>query len=149
MSRGGEGAAGASRGGTSRSPAPLPFLVRAVARMSRARWYSFLRRVFHYQNGMRSDSAANPFNSGTWLAWEFTSLLVQIAAVTVAMAASHKENPVWPLRVWLAGYNLGNLLSLPVLYWRYRYSRAVNIAASGFSDVEQLRRGEEETRYLN
>uniref|UniRef100_A0A1D1Y207 E3 ubiquitin-protein ligase At4g11680 n=1 Tax=Anthurium amnicola TaxID=1678845 RepID=A0A1D1Y207_9ARAE len=124
------------------SPTPLPLLVRAAVRVSRARWYGSLRRAFHYQNGLRSDAAGNPFNSGPWLAWEFASLLVQIAGVTVAMAASHRENPVWPLRVWVAGYNLGNLLSLPLLYWRYRHARA----SAHFSDPEQQLPRWEETR---
>ncbi|WOK92575.1 E3 ubiquitin-protein ligase [Canna indica] len=113
---------------------PLAFLMRMAIRISRARWFSFLRRVFRYQNGSRSDLVANPFNSRPWLAMELTALLSQIVIITVTMATSRKENPVWPLRIWISGYNLGNLLSLPLLYWRYRHGSALG------SDIEQINR---------
>ncbi|PQQ20329.1 hypothetical protein Pyn_16903 [Prunus yedoensis var. nudiflora] len=37
---------------SSRAP-PSSFLMRMAMRISRARWFIFLRRVFHYQNGSR------------------------------------------------------------------------------------------------
>ncbi|XP_008791159.2 E3 ubiquitin-protein ligase At1g63170-like isoform X2 [Phoenix dactylifera] len=118
---------------------PLAFLMRMVMRISRARWFSFLRRVFQYQNGSRSDLVSNPFNSKPWLALESIVLVFQMVVITVTMAVSHKENPVWPLRSWLAGYNLGNLLSLPLLYWRYRHSNISNVV----TDLEQQMSAEE------
>ncbi|XP_072968190.1 E3 ubiquitin-protein ligase At1g63170-like [Typha angustifolia] len=120
---------------------PLALLMRTVTRISRARWFSFLRRVYEYQNGPRSDVASNPFNSRGWLALEFTVLVAQIVAIAVTMAVSKKENPVWPIRLWLGAYNLGNILSLPLLYWRYRHSSAGGLN----SDLEQ-QRGSEEPR---
>ncbi|URE26312.1 Zinc finger, C3HC4 type (RING finger) [Musa troglodytarum] len=113
---------------------PLALLMRMAMRVSRARWFSFLRRVFRYQNGSRSDLVSNPFNARPWLALELATLVAQVVIVTVTMATSRKENPVWPLRIWLTGYNMGNLLSLPLIYWRYRHSTAgLN------TDVEQQR----------
>lgn len=117
---------------------PLSFLLRMVMRISRARWFGFLRRVFQYQNGSRSDLVSNPFNSNPWLALEFMVMVLQIAVITVIMAMSRNENPVWPLRIWLAGYNLGNLLSFPLLYWRYRHSNISRV-----SDSEQQMNAEE------
>lgn len=123
---------------------PLAFLMRMVVRISRARWFGFLRRVFQYQNGSRSDLVSNPFNSKPWLALEFVVLVSQIVVITVTMAVSQKENPVWPLRIWLAGYNLGNLLSLPLLYWRYRHSNISHV-----SDLEhQLNTEESRSSHL-
>ncbi|XP_019705998.1 E3 ubiquitin-protein ligase At1g63170 isoform X2 [Elaeis guineensis] len=122
---------------------PLAFLMRMVMRMSRARWFSFLRRVFQYQNGSRSDLVSNPFNSNPWLALEFLLLVFQIVVITVTMAVSQKENPVWPLRIWLSGYNLGNLLSFPLLYWRYRHSNVSHV-----SDLEQQMNTEESRTLL-
>ncbi|KAJ8460448.1 hypothetical protein OPV22_033374 [Ensete ventricosum] len=108
--------------------------MRMAMRVSRARWFSFLRRVFRYQNGSRSDLVSNPFNARPWLALELAALVAQVVIITVTMTTSRKENPVWPLRIWLTGYNLGNVLSLPLLYWRYRHSTAgLN------TDVEQQR----------
>ncbi|CAA7407802.1 unnamed protein product [Spirodela intermedia] len=98
-----------------------PVLVRAAMRVSRARWYAFLRRVFRHQNGpVGGDSSANPFGSSLWAALEFASVLVQlaVAAITVAVAAARGERPAWPLKIWLAGYSLGNLLSLALLLHR-------------------------------
>ncbi|KAH7650934.1 Zinc finger RING/FYVE/PHD-type protein [Dioscorea alata] len=124
---------------TARSP-PAVFLVRTAVRISRARWFSFLRRVFRYQNGSRSDVLSNPFNSKSWILFEFIVLIVQIVVITLVILISHAEKPIWPLRIWIAGYNLGNLLSLPLLYWRYRcLSRGGDI-----SDTEQQRRNNTE-----
>ncbi|XP_077214563.1 E3 ubiquitin-protein ligase At4g11680-like [Tasmannia lanceolata] len=122
---------------------PLSFLVRAVMRISRARWFSFLRRVFHYQNGLRSDLGSNPFNSGAWIALEFFVLVVQISAITVTLSMSKKEQPVWPLRIWVVGYDLGSLLSFPLLYWRYRYRTVSQGNTLNFTDIEQQRYAEE------
>jgi hypothetical protein len=98
------------------------FTMRAVARMSRARWFIFLRRVYQYQNGPRSDLGSNPFNSPGWLALELGVIMAQMVVTTAVVATSPKERPAWPLRVWVAAYNVGNVLSLPLLYWRHRHS---------------------------
>ncbi|RWR83394.1 zinc finger protein [Cinnamomum micranthum f. kanehirae] len=122
---------------------PVSFLVRTVMRISRARWFSFLRRVFHYQNGSRSDLGSNPFNSSAWLALEFVIWVVQISAITIVLAVSNKEKPVWPLRIWVIGYALGSLLSLPLLYWRCRHPYVSPGNGFGFSNIEQQRNNEE------
>lgn len=100
-------------GGSSSSP----WLLRAAVRMSRAKWFSFLRRVFHYQNDSRSDLASNPFNSPTWMTLELFVLLLQIIIICISIFSS---KPTMTITVfWLLGYEFGCLLSLPVLYWRY------------------------------
>jgi len=98
--------------------------MRAVARMSRARWFIFLRRVYQYQNGPRSDLGSNPFNSPGWLALELGAIVAQMVLTTAVVATSPAERPAWPLRLWVAAYNVGNVLSLPLLYWRHRHSSA-------------------------
>uniref|UniRef100_A0A453F9Y5 Uncharacterized protein n=1 Tax=Aegilops tauschii subsp. strangulata TaxID=200361 RepID=A0A453F9Y5_AEGTS len=100
------------------------FTMRAVARMSRARWFIFLRRVYQYQNGPRSDLGSNPFNSSGWLALELGVIVAQMVITTTVVATSPKERPAWPLRLWVCAYNVGNVLSLPLLYWRHRHSSA-------------------------
>ncbi|KAJ0985778.1 hypothetical protein J5N97_004134 [Dioscorea zingiberensis] len=127
--------------GEARAP-PVAFLVRSAVRMSRARWFSFLRGVFRYQNGPRSDLMSNPFNSMSWILFEFIVLMVQMLVITFVMVISRHEKPVWPLRIWIAGYNLGNLLSMPLLYCRYRCSSVVVSRGSdaAASNIEQQRR---------
>uniref|UniRef100_A0ACD5VQ20 Uncharacterized protein n=1 Tax=Avena sativa TaxID=4498 RepID=A0ACD5VQ20_AVESA len=100
------------------------FTMRAVARMSRARWFIFLRRVYQYQNGPRSDLGSNPFNSAGWLALELGVIVAQMVITAAIVVTSAKERPAWPLRLWVAAYNVGNVLSLPLLYWRHRHSSA-------------------------
>ena len=53
--------------------------VSLLLRISRARWFNILRRVFHYQNqnGSRSNLGSNPFNSSTWMMLEFIALIIQ------------------------------------------------------------------------
>ncbi|KAF5461227.1 hypothetical protein F2P56_021043 [Juglans regia] len=123
---------------------PSSSLGRMAMRISRARWFSFLRRVFHYQNGSRSDLGSNPFNSSTWMLMEFVALVVQISITTFTIAISKKEKPVWPMRIWIVGYNIGCVLSLLLLYGRYRH-HLTHGDGFGLSDVEQ-QRGSEESR---
>ncbi|KAF8696138.1 hypothetical protein HU200_037030 [Digitaria exilis] len=78
------------------------FTMRAVARMSRARWFIFLRRVYQYQNGPRSDLGSNPFNSPGWLALELGVIVAQMLLTTAVVAMSPRERPAWPLRLWVA-----------------------------------------------
>ncbi|XP_040999850.1 uncharacterized protein LOC121245972 [Juglans microcarpa x Juglans regia] len=110
-------------------------------RISRARWFSFLRRVFQYQNGSRSDLSSNPFNSSTWMLMEFKALVIQISITTFTIAIS-KEKLVWPMRIWIVGYNIGCVLSLLLLYGRYRH-HLNHGDGFGLSDVEQQRSNEE------
>ncbi|KAL0906613.1 hypothetical protein M5K25_025123 [Dendrobium thyrsiflorum] len=124
-----------------RSP-PVGSLLRLVMRVSRARWFGFLRRVFQYQNGTRSDLRSNPFNSRPWLLLEVIALVGQIVSVTTVMVVSKKERPVWPVRFWIASYNIANILSIPILYWRYRCSNSSQSHGLS-SDVEQQRSLEE------
>ncbi|KAL2475974.1 RING/U-box superfamily protein [Abeliophyllum distichum] len=81
------------------------FLIRIAMRISRSRCYSFLRRVFHYQNGSRSDLGSNPFNSRTWMLMEFLALTVQITLITYTLCISKNERPVWPMRIWVSGFS--------------------------------------------
>ena len=136
----------AAGGGGGRVPA---FTMRAVARMSRARWFIFLRRVYQYQNGPRSDLGSNPFNSPGWLALELGVIVAQMVLTTAVVATSPGERPAWPLRLWVAAYNVGNVLSLPLLYWRHRHSSAAAAAGRGdaLSDDLEMRGASDALRY--
>ncbi|KAI4307832.1 hypothetical protein L6164_030971 [Bauhinia variegata] len=129
----------------SSSSSPPSFLIRMAMRISRARWFIFLRRVFHYQNGSRSDLGSNPFNSGTWMTLEFMALMVQITIITFTLAISQRERPIWPVRIWISGYEIGCILNLLLLYGRYRQLHLTQGDALSLSDMEQ-QRGNEETR---
>ncbi|XP_010483065.1 PREDICTED: E3 ubiquitin-protein ligase At4g11680-like [Camelina sativa] len=124
-----------------RSP-PSSFYIRLAMKVSRARWFIFLRRVFHYQNGSRSDLGSNPFNSSAWMMSELVALLVQLTVITLTLAISKEERPIWPVRLWITGYDVGCLLNLMLLYGRYRQLDV------GFvlGDVEQQQRDREDTR---
>uniref|UniRef100_A0A1J3DKU6 E3 ubiquitin protein ligase RIE1 n=1 Tax=Noccaea caerulescens TaxID=107243 RepID=A0A1J3DKU6_NOCCA len=120
--------------------APSSSYIRLAMRVSRARWFIFLRRVFHYQNGSRSDLGSNPFNSNTWMMSELIALLVQLTVITLTLAISKEERPIWPVRLWITGYDVGCLLNLMLLYGRYRQLDV------SLSDIEQQQRGREENR---
>lgn len=122
------------------------FLIRTAMRISRARWFNFLRRVFHYQNGSRSDLGSNPFNSSTWMTLELLALLVQISIITFTLSISKKESPIWPMRIWIVGYDIGCLLSLLLLYGRYRQLYVSQVDGFSLPDVEQ-QRSSEDSRY--
>ncbi|KAG5570399.1 hypothetical protein H5410_060165 [Solanum commersonii] len=95
-------------------------LIRMAMRISRAKWFIFLRRVFHYQNGYsRSDLGSNPFNSITWMMMECISLSIQIILSVYTLSVSKHEKPVWPMRIWAFGYVFGCILSVLLLYSRY------------------------------
>lgn len=128
-----------ARNRASRIPASSSFLIRTAMRVSRARWFSFLRRVFHYQNGSRSDLGSNPFNSGSWMVMELIALVVQILVTTYTLADSQDERPVWPMRIWVYGYDFGCVLSLLILYGRYRVFHLGQGDGFGHSDLEQQR----------
>ncbi|CAH2077865.1 unnamed protein product [Thlaspi arvense] len=127
-----------------RDSSPSSFLMRLAMRVSRARWFIFLRRVFHYQNGSRSDLGTNPFDSVTWMVSELVALLLQITVITTTLALSKNERPIWPVRLWITGYNVGCLLNLMLLYGRYRQQSQGN--GFSFGDIEQQQRSREETR---
>ncbi|CAA7025354.1 unnamed protein product [Microthlaspi erraticum] len=122
---------------------PSSYLIRLAMRVSRARWFIFLRRVFHYQNGSRSDLGTNPFDSFTWMITELIALLVQITVITFTLSLSNNERPIWPVRLWITGYNVGCLLNLMLLYGRYRQQDVSQGNGFSFGDIEQQR---EETR---
>ncbi|XP_065862734.1 E3 ubiquitin-protein ligase At4g11680 isoform X2 [Euphorbia lathyris] len=125
------------------TPPPATFLIRVVMRISRARWFTFLRRVFHYQNGSRSNLGNNPFNTSTWMMLEFIALLVQLSMSSFTLAISKREKTVWPMRIWIVGYDIGCLLSLLILYGRYRQFHITQGDGFGLSDVEQQREAED------
>ncbi|CAN0875309.1 E3 ubiquitin-protein ligase At4g11680 [Linum grandiflorum] len=118
------------------------FLIRAAMRISRARWFTFLRRVFHYQNGSRSDLGSNPFNTWTWMVLELIALLIQLTLSGFTLSASKTEKPVWPMRIWILGYDIGCALSLLLLYGRYTQL----YQASPLPDLEQQQRHTQESR---
>lgn len=128
------------------SRVPPSFLIRMAMRISRARWFIFLRRVFLYQNGSRTDLGSNPFNSGTWMTMDFLALFVQIIITTYVLSVSMEERPVWPIRIWIYGYDLGCVLNLVVLYWRYRLLHPIQGDGFSHSDIDQ--RNNEESRWL-
>ncbi|KAJ3670732.1 hypothetical protein LUZ60_008158 [Juncus effusus] len=117
--------------------APVSFFRRILFKVSRSRWFIFLRQVYRYQNGsgpgsrLGSEMASNPFNSPGWIALELTIILTQVTVITLVMAISQHERPSWPLRIWVSTYNIGNLLSLPLLYWRHQYANSYTV------DMEQ------------
>lgn len=125
--------------------APPSLLIRMAMRVSRARWFTFLRRVFHYQNSSRSDIGSNPFDSSTWMMLEFIALVIQISLTTITLAISKRERPVWPMRMWIVGYDIGCFLNLLLLYGRYRYLDLTQGDGFSLSDIEQ-QRGIEESR---
>ncbi|XP_016581466.2 E3 ubiquitin protein ligase RIE1 [Capsicum annuum] len=118
----------------SSSSSPSSFLIRMAIRISRSRCYIFLRRVFHYQNGSRSELGSNPFNSVTWMMMECIALSIQIIVTTYTLAVSKGERPVWPMRIWVFGYDFGCVISLALLFWRYW---ALYVRQTGDSDIEQ------------
>ncbi|KAL2495837.1 RING/U-box superfamily protein [Forsythia ovata] len=126
------------------------FLIRTAMRISRSRCYSFLRRVFHYQNGSRSDLGSNPFNSRTWMLMEFLALTVQITLITYTLCISKNERPVWPMRIWVSGYAFGCFLSLILLNWRYLFFYVTTRNNNpSFSDIEQQRNLQESRNLQN
>lgn len=127
---------------------PPSFWVRTAMKASRARWFIFLRRVFHYQNGSRSDLGPNPFNSSAWMVMELVALLFQLIISVFTLAISQTERPVWPMRLWIGGYDLGCLLSLLLLYGRYRYLYLMQGDGNSLLDIEQ-QRSNESSRYSN
>ncbi|GAV59652.1 zf-RING_2 domain-containing protein [Cephalotus follicularis] len=133
----------AASAGNRHPRAPPSFLIRTATRISRARWFSFLRRVFHYQNGSRSDLGSNPFNSSSWMLLEFIALVIQISIITFTLSMSNKEKPVWPMRTWIVGYDIGCALSLLILYGRYRQIYVTQGDAFGLPAMEQQRSSEE------
>ncbi|KAG5007320.1 hypothetical protein JHK85_025862 [Glycine max] len=85
---------------------PPSFLVWMAMRISRARRFNFLRRVFHYKNGSSSNIGSNPFNSSTWMMLEFIALVVQITITTLTLAIFERERPIWPMRIWISSYDI-------------------------------------------
>ncbi|XP_022877743.1 E3 ubiquitin-protein ligase At1g63170-like isoform X1 [Olea europaea var. sylvestris] len=126
------------------------FLIRLAMRISRSRCYSFLRRVFHYQNGSRLDLSSNPFNSRTWMLIEFLALTFQITLITYTLSISKDEKPVWPMRLWVSGYAFGCFLSLILLNWRYLFFYVTQRNNDpSFSDIEQQRNVQESRSLQN
>lgn len=119
----------------SSSSSSSSFLTRMAIRISRSRCFSFLRRVFHYQNGSRSELGSNPFNSVTWIMMECIALSVQIIVTTYTLAVTKEERPVWPMRIWVFGYAFGCVISLILLFWRYWTLYVIQTDAN--SDIEQ------------
>jgi hypothetical protein len=110
-----------------------------VRRLSRARWFCLIRRIFHYQNGReRSDVRLNPLNTGTWICFEVVMVLAQIVSALVILVLSRYEKPVSPLRLWVVGYAFGCCVSLPLLYWRYKHPCLDNSHVDQNSNTRRL-----------
>ncbi|CAH1450996.1 unnamed protein product [Lactuca virosa] len=126
---------------STRAPFAIPssFLVRMAIRISRARWYSFARRVFHYQNGSRSDTGSNPFNTASWMYMELMGLVFQIMVIAYTLSVSKEEKAVWPMRTWVTGYGIGCVLNLGLLFWRYWLFCLNQIGAELPSNIEESR----------
>lgn len=139
---GGDGATGDDIRNDTLDSLPPSFWVRKAMKISRARWFIFLRRVFHYQNGSGSDLGPNPFNSGSWMAMELFSLLFQLIISVLTLAISQTEGPIWPMRLWIGGYDLGCFLSLLLLYGRHRHHHVMEGDGGRLSDIEQQRSNE-------
>ncbi|KAI3675750.1 hypothetical protein L1987_85343 [Smallanthus sonchifolius] len=118
---------------------PSSFLVRMAIRISRARWYSFARRVFHYQNASRSDIGSNPFNTGSWMFMELMGLVFQIVMITYTLSVSKDEKPVWPMRTWVTGYGAGCVLNLGLLFWRYQVFCWTQTGVEHSANIEESR----------
>ena len=78
---------------------------------------------------------------------EFVALVIQISITMFTLALSKEEKPVWPVRIWIIGYNIGCVLSLLLLYGRYRQINTIQGDVFGLPDLEQ-QRGSEESRYF-
>ncbi|KZV36217.1 hypothetical protein F511_14235 [Dorcoceras hygrometricum] len=107
------------RASRSTSSAP-PMLIKLAMKISRARWYSYLRRVFHYQNGSGSELGPDPFNSWRWMLLELVCLVVQISVTVYTLIVSKGENPVWPMRIWVLGYALGCVIYIYIYIQQWR-----------------------------
>jgi len=103
--------------------------------------------VYQYQNGPRSDLGSNPFNSPGWLALELGVIVAQMVLTTAVVATSPAELPAWPLRLWVAAYNVGNVLSLPLLYWRHRHSSAGGRGGDALSGDLEMHGANDALRY--
>jgi hypothetical protein len=62
-------------------------------------------------------------NSGFWISFQFVFTLSQIVASFVVISSSRHEHPQAPLFTWIVGYVIGCIFSLPLLIWRYYYTR--------------------------
>ncbi|KAL8122229.1 E3 ubiquitin-protein ligase At4g11680-like [Apium graveolens] len=134
-------------------------LVRMAIRISRARWYSFLRRVFYYQNNMHGSSSlsnsenvhvgSNPYNTSTCMVLESVALSIQIIIISYTLCVSKEEKPVWPMRVWISGYDLASFLNLVLLVFRYRLLCSCMLQRSSDDDHQRSRVEEYFSRRLN
>ncbi|EPS57981.1 hypothetical protein M569_16836, partial [Genlisea aurea] len=125
---------------------PSPgFALGLAVRVSRSRWYRFMRKVFHYQNGSGSDLGPNPFDSKNWMLMEFIALTVQISLIAYTLMISKAEKPAWPMRIWSSGYAVACSLSILLLYCRYSlvHHRTPENDSTD-SDIEQQTNGDEQ-----
>lgn len=135
------------------------FLIRMAIRISRARWYTFLRRVFYYQNNMNGYSplsssenlhvGSNPYNTSTCMILESIALSIQISIITYTLCISKEEKPVWPMRLWISGYDLASLLNLVLLVFRYRLLYSTVLQRNSDDGHQRSRNEEYYSRRLN
>ncbi|XP_078443087.1 uncharacterized protein LOC144712692 isoform X2 [Wolffia australiana] len=80
----------------------------------------------------------SPVESPSWAAMEIACALVQIAAAVAAVvvAASRGEVTAWPVKTWLGGYTLANVLSLPLHLLRLRRAPSPDPEAIGEEEGE-------------
>ncbi|KAL1127045.1 hypothetical protein V6Z11_A13G153000 [Gossypium hirsutum] len=80
--------------------------------------------------------------ASTWMMLEFLALVIQISIIAFTLAISNEERPIWPMRIWIVGYDIGCVLSLLLLYGNY-HLQITQGNRFGLSDIEQQRTSEE------
>ncbi|WOL14113.1 E3 ubiquitin-protein ligase [Canna indica] len=96
------------------TPAPVSQLTSLSPTASNSRNSSLLRRTGGYGRANRS-----PLNSGLWITVELVVNVSQIVAAAIVLSLSRHEHPRNPLFLWIIGYTIGCIATLPHLYWRY------------------------------
>ncbi|XP_045804847.1 E3 ubiquitin-protein ligase At1g63170-like [Trifolium pratense] len=80
-------------------------------------------RLNRGDSSSRGGRGRSPLNSGFWISLQFIFTLSQIVASFVVLSSSRYEHPQAPLFAWIVGYAIGCIVSLPLLVWRYYYTR--------------------------
>ena len=74
---------------------------------------------------------------------ELIALVIQLIVSGFTLAVSKTEKPVWPMRIWILGYDIGCVLSLLPLYGRYRQFYGSQGQGFPIPDLEQQRPSED------
>ncbi|WCJ40660.1 RING/U-box superfamily protein [Euphorbia peplus] len=100
-----------------RSSSIGPTLENSSSSLSRfdSRDSTLARRGEGYERRRRS-----PLDSGLWMSIELVVTVGQIIASVTVLILARNEKPQAPLFAWVVGYASGCVLTLPVLFWRFR-----------------------------